>query len=240
MELVKGNQSSVDPKAEALREMVAQSSLVIAHYWPMRTFVHHNPLRTLETFHFEEAVRRGKRFVGGNGYLSNEVYRKFVRSGRIKPAHMDAALRPLGKHEDVLLGSQSVSHVDVLRAHLLNGITAPADETVAALIDRSPGRDTIYSLSERVTPRNGSRDQVQEIGRHMTLVTWCDHTFDTQLGWVIDREIIKWCGAFLDEGHAAWSMPERTSGFYSAWRSLASKEWSSCGIVNSRAKISAL
>ena len=240
MEPVKGHQSNVDPKAKALREMVAQSSSVIAHYWPMRSFVHHNPLRTLETFHFEEAVRMGKRFVGGDGYLSNETYRQFVQSGRIKPAHVDAALRPLGEREDAPLGSQAVSHVDVLRAHLLNGITAPADETVAALIDRSPYRDTILSLGERVTPKNRSQDQVRAIGRYMTLVTWCDRTFHMQLGWVIDRELIKWCEAFLDEEHAAWSMPERTSGFYLAWRSLASKEWSPCGIANSSAKIAAL
>ena len=238
MDPMSGNQANEHP--QALREMVARASVVIAHYWPMRSFVHHNPIRTLETFHFEEAVRRGKRFVGGDGYLPNETYRQLVQSGRIKPAHVDAALAPLSEQRDVSLGGQTVSHVEVLRAHLLDGITAPADETVAALIERSPYRDMIHSLGERVTPRHGSQDQAQGIGRDMTLATWCDRSFHTELGWTIDRELIRWCGAFLDEEHAPWSMPERKSGFYSAWRSLASKEWSPCGIADSSDKIAAL
>ena len=45
-----------------LHELVERSSVVIAHYWPMSGFVHHNPLRTLETFRFQEAVRIGRRW----------------------------------------------------------------------------------------------------------------------------------------------------------------------------------
>lgn len=241
MEAIKENEANVDPKVTALRETVTQASLVIAHYWPMRGFVHHNPLRMLEPLHFEEAVRRSRRFVGGNGYLPNETYRRLVQSGRIKPEHLDNGLIPLtdqAAHKDVALGGRTVGQLDVLRAHLLEGITAPAAETIAALIDRSPDRDAIRALAGRVGPKDSSRDP--ELGRDMTLVTWCDRTFRTQLGWLIDREVIKWCEAFLDEEHAAWEMPERTSGFYSAWRSLASKEWSPCGIADSREKISAL
>lgn len=33
--------------------------------------------------------------------------------------------------------------------------------------------------------------------------------------------MIKWCKLFLDEGQAAWGMPFRDSGLYSAWRKLA-------------------
>ena len=46
--------------------------------------------------------------------------------------------------------------------------------------------------------------------------------------------------AFLDEGHAAWVMPEREQGLYLAWKTLASREWSLCGIPDSRRKIAQL
>ena len=53
----------------------------------------------------------------------------------------------------------------------------------------------------------------------------------------INSELIKWCEAFLDEGHATWSMPGRDQGFYGAWKALAAQEWSPCGITDSRRKI---
>lgn len=36
----------------------------------------------------------------------------------------------------------------------------------------------------------------------------------------IDRLLIKWLMAFMDEGLAEWSMPNKEKGFYKAWRSL--------------------
>lgn len=37
----------------------------------------------------------------------------------------------------------------------------------------------------------------------------------------VNRELIKWCQAFLDEGQATIKMPEREKGFYRAWTLLA-------------------
>ena len=54
-----------------IRNLVSQAAGTIAHYWPMPTFVHHNPLHSLESIHLEEALRLRRRFVGGNGYMPN-------------------------------------------------------------------------------------------------------------------------------------------------------------------------
>jgi uncharacterized protein YbcC (UPF0753/DUF2309 family) len=37
----------------------------------------------------------------------------------------------------------------------------------------------------------------------------------------VNRELVKWCQVFLDEGQATLSMPERDKGFYRAWALLA-------------------
>ncbi len=84
-----------------LRELVHRSSKVIAHYWPMSGFVHHNPLHDLVAFRFQEAVRISRRFTGGRGYLPNEQYRQFVKSGRISPQHLDAALRAFAGDDEL-------------------------------------------------------------------------------------------------------------------------------------------
>ncbi len=78
------------------------------------------------------------------------------------------------------------------------------------------------------------------LGRWITLSHWCDQTLGTQIVGQINHELIKWCEAFLDEGHATWPMPGREKGLYEAWKALAAHEWSSCGIADSRRKISRL
>ena len=37
----------------------------------------------------------------------------------------------------------------------------------------------------------------------------------------LDRVTTKWLSAFLDQGQAAWPMPNRADGFYAAWRTVA-------------------
>ncbi len=37
----------------------------------------------------------------------------------------------------------------------------------------------------------------------------------------LDRVMVKWLSAFLDQGQAAWPMPKRSEGFYAAWRAVA-------------------
>jgi uncharacterized protein YbcC (UPF0753/DUF2309 family) len=74
----------------------------------------------------------------------------------------------------------------------------------------------------------------------MTLSSWCDRTLGTHIVQQINDELIKWCEAFLDEGHATWSMPTRDQGLYAAWKALAAKEWTICDIPESRAKLTAL
>ena len=229
-----------------LRGLILLASEIIAPYWPMRTFVHHNPLHGLEDLPFEEAVRRGHQLMGGKGHLPNEIFRNYVRSGRILPHQIDAALKPLVQDKRVVIGAREVTHVEVLRAHLLHGITAPAGETLTAQINRSPDRTLIRTLADRLAPAlqlPASREHTEEwaaLGRRCTLAAWCDRTLGSQITDQTNRELIKWCEAFLDEDHAAWPMPHREKSFYGAWKFLAEREWSPCGIADSQQKLARL
>ena len=226
-----------------LRALIRLASEIIAYYWPMRNFVHHNPLHGLEDLPFTEALQRAQRLLGGNGYLPNEIFRDYLRSGRILPDHLDAALKTQAKDERVRIGTCEVSRFDVLRAHLIHGISAPPDDALDAMLERHPDRRALSALAEhlsaaRKTPLESHDGQTRQ-GSHPgeMLSAWCDRALGTQIGEQINREMIKWCEAFLDEGHATWPMPGREKGFYTAWKRLAQKEWSPCGIKNAREKL---
>ncbi|MFO0775199.1 MAG: DUF2309 domain-containing protein [Nitrospiraceae bacterium] len=244
------DQTDIDVRRMELRATIQLASEVIAQYWPMRTFVHHNPLHSLEYLPFEETVRRGQQYLGGSGYLPGDVYRQYLQSGRIQIRHIDNALKARALAQSLSLGPCRVSHLDVLRACLTHGLSSPTREPLNPLMDQGPGEDQIDTLADHLSqlsaPTIHERMQatIQEdravLCRYLTLSGWCDQTLGTTIVREINHELIKWCEAFLDEGHATWAMPGREQGLYAAWKSLIGYEWAPCGIENSREKISAL
>ncbi|MGQ0810149.1 MAG: DUF2309 domain-containing protein [Nitrospiraceae bacterium] len=241
---------AIETRRMELRGIVHLAGEVIAQYWPMRTFVHHNPLHSLEYLPFEETVRRGKQFMGGNGYLPSHQYRAYLKSGRIRLEDLNAVLKPLVRDTQVLIGSQKLTHGEVLRACLTEGLCDPGVEPLEAELP-DPSKELIDQLAAKLTGVLRTRDLRERIGnivesdqaalgRWITLSHWCDDTLGTEIVQQINDQLIKWCEAFLDEAHAAWPMPEREKGLYGAWKAIASHEWSPCGIADSRRKIAQL
>lgn len=215
-----------------LRAQMKLAADIIPPFWPLRTAIAINPLIGLEHLDFHEAIRQAQPFWGGRGYLPNEWYRDAHRRGRIRPEHSAAALRPLATEQSVTLGGQPLSHLEVLRAHLLHGITAPAGEALDALFEQAPEKAVLETLTDQLkegfpSPRGEApvQDRVRAdcaaLGRHMTLAQWYDRTLGTDLWPEINAELIRWCAAFVDEGQAAWGMPAREQGLYGAWKRLA-------------------
>ena len=145
-----------------LRGIVHLAGEVIAQYWPMRTFVHHNPLHSLEYLPFEETVSRGKQFMGGNGYLPSYQYRAYLRSGRITAEDLDAALKPLARESHVLIGSRKLTHGAVLRACLTEGLCEPVVEPLEFRTTDPPG-DLIDNLAEKLSLACRTRDLSERI-----------------------------------------------------------------------------
>ena len=110
---------------DRVRQMVLNASEPIAPFWPMRTMVAQNPIHGLEYLPFDQAVRKGKDLLGGNGYLANGEYRQFYRNGRItkesfKRAFSRVGPRPEGK-APIEVGSREVTPKDVWQLHVLFG-----------------------------------------------------------------------------------------------------------------------
>ena len=226
------NRPDIETRRMELRGIVHLAGEVVAQYWPMRTFVHHNPLHSLEYLPFEETVRRGAQFLGGNGYLPSHQYRAYLKSGRIRIEDLDAALKPFAHDKQVLIGSRRLTHGDVLRACLTEGLCEPVVEPLETelpdpsqvLIDKLAAKLTGILRTRDLRDRIGKivEDDQAALGRWLTLSHWCDDTFGTQVVRQINDQLIKWCEAFLDEDHAAWPMPEREKRLYAAWKAIAS------------------
>jgi hypothetical protein len=84
-----------DAERMELRSHVELAGEAISSYWPMRTFIHHNPLHGLEDLPFDQAVKRGEQLLGGKGYLPSALYRRYFEQGRIRQEDLTRVLAPL-------------------------------------------------------------------------------------------------------------------------------------------------
>jgi uncharacterized protein YbcC (UPF0753/DUF2309 family) len=215
-----------------LRSLVNLSCEPISHFWPMRTFIHHNPLHGLEHLTFEKAIKEGQRFLRGRGYLSNSENRKYFQQSRISEGSIDEALKDVSQNAAISIGDREFSHLEVLKALLIHGTGKVATDVCSAILQPSLNQPEIRNLFEKIQillkkkapwdflKGHANRDK-KDLATRYTLAEWCDQTLGTNVQDQINDEIIKWLGGFLDEGHAPWGMPERKKTFYKAWKELA-------------------
>jgi uncharacterized protein YbcC (UPF0753/DUF2309 family) len=115
----------LSPEHDLLRALIHEACEPVANFWPMKRFVHHNPIHGLEHLPFDRAVREARHLLGGHGYLSLAEYRQFHRTGRITDASVERGLRRVGPAaagwNEVTVGDRRIDPADVCRGHLLYG-----------------------------------------------------------------------------------------------------------------------
>ncbi|THE64660.1 DUF2309 domain-containing protein [Salinadaptatus halalkaliphilus] len=146
-------------------------------------------------------------------HITDSIDRAADRMGAVWPIHSFVTANPLSGFEnrpfhravaeaEALFGGRGYPHPDIFRRAWEDGRIDPnvlQAELEARGIDRDP--ETLLEELERAdAEREPATDDATE---------------------TVDRILSKWLAAFLDQGHATWSMPGREDGFYAAWRQLA-------------------
>lgn len=226
-----------------LRSYVQLAAEAVAHYWPMRTFIHHNPLHGLEELPFDQAVKRGDALFGGRGYLPNADYRSLFEQGVIRDEDLDEVLGGLVMDKQVVIGGRVLTHREILRLSMVHGVGEAAHAVDPATQSRvSAWLNTCWGRTMRHDAVPLMPWEPIELPTKEMLSRWCDRTLGSRLVSLINEQMIKWCSAFLDEGEAPWAMPNRELTFYRAWKKLAPYDASlrMLGMVDAPAKIAAL
>ncbi len=202
-----------------IRAMIHVAGEPIPLFWPMRTFIHHNPLHGLEDMPFERAVEVGGRLFHARGYLPRSMYQRYLAEGRVDRDTLTACVHTFVAQRPALPG------VDLARwlMALLTAIEQPVMQRDApvAVEDLSAvlaGRALTTGATDAV--RSGAALCDQLLGARPVYEA-VDHLFGTRLGVELDELVIKSCLDFFDEGQSVWEMPGREQGFFHAWAAVA-------------------
>jgi uncharacterized protein YbcC (UPF0753/DUF2309 family) len=133
--------------------------------------------------------------------------------GSLWPIHSFVTANPLSGFEDQPFG-EAVEQA----ATLLGGRGYPSAETFGTALER--GQIDRAILEEKLAEVGYEDDPETLLDRMADAADAEDGDADTVTDHV-DQVLTKWLSAFLDEGSAHWSMPNREVGFYTAFRGMA-------------------
>lgn len=132
-----------------IRSMVNVAGEVLPFFWPMRNFIHHNPLHGLEDRPFEQAVAEATRLFHARGYLRRVEYRRLMERDSIDPQVLQGLVT---EFVDDWLAEHEVADHDLrglLQRGLMTiftrmdqpapGVQVPGTEEVLAAIKRVAG-----------------------------------------------------------------------------------------------------
>ena len=231
---------------QALREQVSEAARPAAQIWPLKTFAYRNPVRGYEDLPFDRAVREAETVIGGAGFLPSSEYRDFRRAGRIADDHLRRALARFGPDiadEPVHAGDRAIHADEVVWTQLTQGVDAPAPSVLAFRAGHEGRADLLAAASEACLHLAvvDSGDP-PDLPPSRTLSDWVGTLSGSSVVDSINDQMIKWSGAFLDEGMAGWGMPSRSEGFYRSWRELAARDHSGWfrGVRGTASKVAAL
>ncbi|MDQ4064595.1 MAG: DUF2309 domain-containing protein, partial [Actinomycetota bacterium] len=92
-----------------------------------------------------------------------------------------------------------------------------SDDRVAGVVSRIAAHDPLRTLYEDAHAR--VEEDLASFGREVTHADLVARLTGEDLTALVNGYMVRLCAAFLDHGQAAWRMPDRTLGFYRAWRS---------------------
>ncbi|WP_058983800.1 DUF2309 domain-containing protein [Halobacterium sp. CBA1132] len=136
--------------------------------------------------------------------------------GSLWPVHSFVTANPLAGFED-----QPFEQAVARASDLLGGRGYPSAEALRAALDsRQIDRDAL----DAELAAAGYDDDPEALLDRVADATTTDDTAADDATERVDRVLSKWLSAFLDEGSAHWSMPNRGAGFYTAFREVAAHD----------------
>jgi uncharacterized protein YbcC (UPF0753/DUF2309 family) len=206
-----------------IRSMIYVAGEPIPYFWPMRSFIHHNPLHGLEHLPFVKAVAKGTQLFEARGFLRRSQYQQMLAEGNIRPeALREEVDRFVDKYPDSPGVDLKTWLLRILRersdATFPQTTLADADDVLAVLNGKAPP-ELPATVSQAVIDALGS----QLLSGH-TVYETVDKLYDTNIGEELDERVIKACLDFFDEGQSVWDMPQRQLGFFHAWLNVAGRD----------------
>lgn len=203
-----------------IRSMIYVAAEPVPFFWPMRSFIHHNPLHGLEHLPFPEAAAEGSKIFHGRSFLPRIDYQGYLAEGRVNRDKLQGIISEYVAQQPTIEG--------INLNHWLTTLLTKIEQPVVI-------NDVLLSVQDVGALKNGESLTEQDpicnsplkrmLGEQLLtdrpVYESVDALYGTKIGDDLDELMIKSCLDFFDEGQSVWSMPKREMGFFAAWSNIA-------------------
>jgi len=205
-----------------IRSIIHVAAEPIPYFWPMRTFIHHNPLHGLEHMSFEDALKLGAELFHGRTFLQRPVYQGYLKEGKVERETLNIGINKF------LDGSEKIAEINL--KHWINTLMSERERSVSVNCSLASAEQVYAALhgqpvskeSDQTVDLLRKRLRRELLGDH-PLYEAVDGLYGTEIGTELDELVIKICLDFFDEGQSVWDMPDREHGLFAAWRDQAQR-----------------
>lgn len=203
-----------------IRSMIYVAAEPVSFFWPMRSFIHHNPLHGLEHLPFAEAVEKGSKIFHGRSFLSRRIYQDYLAQGKVDRAKLESIVTSFVSSRPSMPGLDLPHWLMTLLIKTESPVTV-ANSLADAKSVHSALSGVALSDGDKFTTESLAAQLRERLLGDRPVYESVDALYGTEIGADLDELVVKGCLDFFDEGQSVWTMPKRERGFFTAWRDVA-------------------
>ena len=184
----------------------------VPHYWPMGSFIHHNPLKGFEHLHFKDALHKAQSIFGGKVYMDSSYFMELYHEGKIDPLIFESNI------EKTLIEKNVQVPLETAKRFLMEVSPQWNSLRIKFLYKNEQIDSALYTHLEQKSNFNDDKAWLAQLTKHMTLYEINDALFDRDDKDRIEKEVIEFISRFLDENQTTLGMPNRDLGMFETFK----------------------
>ena len=184
----------------------------IPHYWPIGSFIHHNPLKGFEDQHFKDGLKEAKRIFGGQVYMDSSYYMGLYDEGKINDSILEKNIKK------VLSDKGLEIPLEFAKKFLMEVSPQWGSLRVEFISKKEKIDDELYEDLQKKSIYADEKVWLAKLIEHMTLYEINDALFSCDGKDGVEKNIIEFISRFLDEDQTTMHMPNRDLGMFEVFK----------------------
>ena len=184
----------------------------VPHYWPIGSFIHHNPLKGFEDLHFKDALKKAQSIFGGKVYMDSSYFMELYKEGKIDNVIFESNI------EKVILEKNLDVPLQLAKSFLMEVSPKWNSLRIKFLYKKEQIDSELYLYLREKSNYNDDKAWLSQLTRHMTLYEINDAIFGSNNKESIEKDIIEFVSRFLDENQTTLGMPNRDLGMFETFK----------------------
>lgn len=212
-----------------LKQAIINAAKFLPQQAPLQSFVHHNTLHHFENLPFKEALKKAGKIFNSQSFASEDFFRSALKENRINKGDIDQVIARECENSAEKIFEKAPTIFELRKWRLNNLFEVPTIDSIDWYLYENQAFEKAHPLAAN---HQFSSLQLKDLWqalkpkeeeKNLNLLRLRDKiflNFKIDIDELVNPLLIKLSAAFLDQGIAFDTMPQRIEGFLSAFRKI--------------------